>query len=80
MRGRGKLPKKDLRSSQTWRRPTARWKHSCPICGAPPRQGGVLYAPAGLIAFLPRDPDGVVCGVRCANCQLAPAAVLPLDQ
>jgi hypothetical protein len=58
----------------------ARWNHSCPVCGAPPRQGGVLFVPAGLLAFLARDQDGSVSGVRCANCQLAPAIVLPLDQ
>jgi hypothetical protein len=80
MRGRGKMPTKDLRRNQSWKRPTARWNHSCPTCGAPPRQGGVLYADAGIIAFLARDQDGVVCGVKCSNCQLAPAVVLPLDQ
>jgi hypothetical protein len=78
MRGRGKLPAKDLRRNQSWRRPTARWKHSCPTCGAPPREGGVLYVPAGILAFLARDPDGVV-QAKCSNCQLVPAAVLPLD-
>ncbi len=58
----------------------ARWKHSCPTCGAPPREGGVLFIDAGILSFLARDPDGVVCGVKCANCQLAPAIVLPLTQ
>jgi hypothetical protein len=70
----------DLRRNQTWRRPTARWKHSCPTCGAPPREGGVLFVPAELLSFLARDQDGVVCGVKCSNCQLAPAIVLASDQ
>jgi hypothetical protein len=81
MRGRGKLAKADLRSSQqSWRRPVARWRRSCLECGAPPKMGGVLYLPAGLLHFLARDPDGVVCGVKCGDCGEAPAIVLPRDQ
>jgi hypothetical protein len=80
MRGRGKMRAEDLRRNQSWKRPVARWKRSCPTCGAPPRQGGVLFTDAGILSFLARDPDGTVSGVRCANCQLAPAIVLPSDQ
>jgi hypothetical protein len=70
--------KRDQRPSQTWKRPVARWKRSCPTCGAPPRQGGVMYVPAGLLSFLAYDQAGVV-QAKCANCQLAPAIVLPSD-
>jgi hypothetical protein len=72
--------KKDQRPSQTWKRPVARWKRACLACGAPPKTGGVMYIPAGLEAFLDRDPDGTVRGVLCGDCQQPPAVVLPLDQ
>jgi hypothetical protein len=78
MRGRGKLAKKDLHRNQSWRRPVARWRRSCLECGAPPKMGGVVYLPAGLLSFLARDPDGTVL-IRCRDCGEVPAIVFPLD-
>jgi hypothetical protein len=69
--------KRDTRPSQSWARPTPRYRKPCTRCGAPPKTGGVMYVPAGLEGFLDRDPSGSVRGVRCGECQEVPAIVLP---